>query len=190
MAQPPGLQLLHCLHSSCTGGASVFSDSFRAALSLKKPHLNSLSSFPVTYHYHNAGHHYHYRRPTIEWRESGSRGERHIANVNWSPPFQAPFEATQVASKDFRTKFSAYLGAAKAFSDAVEAPKSIFELRLEPGQCVIFDNRRVLHARRAFDVSSGERWLKGAYIDQDTFLSRLRVMRESSQSKSQPTGVE
>lgn len=43
---------------------------------------------------------------------------------------------------------------------------------------MIFDNRRVLHARRAFDATKGERWLKGAYVDDDVFFSRLRVLQE------------
>ena len=43
---------------------------------------------------------------------------------------------------------------------------------------MIFDNRRVLHARRAFDATKGERWLKGAYVDDDVFFSKLRVLQE------------
>ncbi len=179
MAQPPGLQLLHCLRSSCTGGSSIFSDAFRAALSLEGHDSKSLSTFPVTYHYRNAGHHYHFTRPTVEWQVNSNKSLRRIANVNWSPPFQAPFDAAWIGSRDTGEAFSSYLKAAKAFSVATEAPESLFELRLEPGQCVIFNNRRVLHARRAFDVKSGERWLKGAYVDSDAFLSKLRVLREA-----------
>ncbi|KAI9717864.1 MAG: hypothetical protein M1812_004391 [Candelaria pacifica] len=177
MAQPPGLQLLHCLRSSCTGGNSIFSDSFRAARSLTSHELRSLSSFPVTYQYQNAGEHYHFTRPTVEWQADSHGRQWPIANINWSPPFQAPFEMGWSGSREESTAFSRYLKAAKAFSTAVEAPESLFELRLEPGQCVIFNNRRVLHARRAFDIGSGERWLKGAYVDSDAFLSRLRVLR-------------
>jgi hypothetical protein len=49
---------------------------------------------------------------------------------------------------------------------------------MNEGDCVIFDNRRVLHARRAFDASKGERWLKGAYVDGDVFFSRVRVLED------------
>lgn len=44
-----------------------------------------------------------------------------------------------------------------------------FEETLKEGECVVFNNRRVLHARRAFDTESGERWLKGTYVDWDDF---------------------
>lgn len=56
-------------------------------------------------------------------------------------------------------------------------------MRLNEGECVIFDNRRVLHARRAFDEQGdkGEivRWLKGAYVDGDAIWDRWRVVNES-----------
>ena len=47
-----------------------------------------------------------------------------------------------------------------------------------PGECVIFDNRRVLHARKRFEVGDlgKERWLRGAYLDKDPFVSRMRVL--------------
>lgn len=68
----------------------------------------------------------------------------------------------------------------KAFSNRLNAEENIFELKLEEGDCVIFDNRRVVHARRAFDAQAGERWLKGAYVDDDVFFSRLRVLENSA----------
>ena len=51
---------------------------------------------------------------------------------------------------------------------------------MAPGDCVLFDNRRVLHARRAFAVSDAgtERWLRGAYIDRDPFVSRAKILRD------------
>ncbi|KAI9781235.1 MAG: hypothetical protein M1835_004339 [Candelina submexicana] len=174
MAQPPGLQLLHCLRSSCTGGNSIFSDSFHAARLLDWQKQHALENFPVTYHYHNDGEHYYFTHKTLEFQGDSAL----LENVNWSPPFQAPFDMGWDGSRDESDAFSGYLKAAKAFSTAVEDPESIFELRLEPGQCVVFNNRRVLHARRKFDVKSGERWLKGAYVDSDAFLSKLRSLRE------------
>jgi gamma-butyrobetaine dioxygenase len=175
-ANPPTIQLLHCLRNSVTGGSSIFTDSFHAAtrVRLGTPSLfSNLATFPVTFHYQNAGEHYHYTRPTVELEEYSYRASRRIININWSPPFQAPFEA-DIESPRLR----AYLSSAKAFAKFIEAPESQFELILKPGECVIFNNRRVLHARRAFDPSSGERWLKGAYIDGDPFQSRLRVLSE------------
>jgi gamma-butyrobetaine dioxygenase len=69
-------------------------------------------------------------------------------------------------------------------------------MRLAPGDCLIFDNTRVLHARTAFaapddattkDVpgnrpSEGpvrERHLQGCYADIDGLLSTLAVLRRA-----------
>ncbi|KAI9819523.1 MAG: hypothetical protein M1827_006972 [Pycnora praestabilis] len=192
MSEPPFLQLLHCLRSTCSGGNSIFSDSFRAASVLRKmtgspsdrnspANRNStstdfarLTQIPVTYHYRNAGHYYHFIRPTIEMEKYRYNQTPQIANVNWSPPFQAPFEVGMTSQGHVGMR--EYLTAAKAFAKLVEAEEALFELKLQPGQCVIFNNRRVLHGRRAFDVGSGERWLKGAYLDRDVFDSRVRVL--------------
>lgn len=58
---------------------------------------------------------------------------------------------------------------------------------LREGDAVLFDNRRVLHARTAFtdgppggkEAREGEtnRWLKGCYLEADTILDRGRVLR-------------
>jgi len=43
-------------------------------------------------------------------------------------------------------------------------PRFQRRLRLEAGQAIVFDNRRVLHGREAFDPSSGGRLLQGCSL--------------------------
>jgi gamma-butyrobetaine dioxygenase len=66
----------------------------------------------------------------------------------------------------------------REFSSLVESEDNLYEYRLQEGECVIFNNRRVLHGRRQFDTATGMRWLKGAYIDTDVFMSKWRVLSE------------
>ncbi|KAI9809000.1 MAG: hypothetical protein M1825_002289 [Sarcosagium campestre] len=178
--QPPQLQLLHCIRNSATGGNSIFSDAFRAAQYVRMSSASlfaALSSFPVSYHYRNAGQHYHYIRPTFELEPTArSDLKPRVVAVNWSPPFQAPCDVHTGTGDGGRLR--AYLTGAKLFADRAETVESLYERRLAEGECVLFDNRRVLHGRRAFDVDSGERWLKGAYVDADAWWSRLRVLGE------------
>ena len=49
--------------------------------------------------------------------------------------------------------------------------------RLNPGELWFFDNRRTLHARNAFDPTSGARHFQGCYIDRDELLSRILVLQ-------------
>jgi len=52
--------------------------------------------------------------------------------------------------------------------------------RLEAGQMWCFDNRRAMHARKAFDQASGKRFLRGCYMDRDELLSRILVLQRGS----------
>lgn len=72
MKQPPGVQLLHCLKSSCQGGESMFADSFFAAERLYHEDFNAfrtLATFPVAYHYNHAHAKYSDTKPTIVLRD-------------------------------------------------------------------------------------------------------------------------
>lgn len=51
------------------------------------------------------------------------------------------------------------------------------------GDCVVFDNLRVLHGRRGFKMEKGGyRRLRGSYIDWDEARSRINVL-EGYQAK-------
>jgi len=179
MDNSPHLQFLHCMRARCPGGESLFSDSIHAAevIRHRSPELfDALRTFGVTYHYYNAGQAYRQVRPTVELDNQDDPSSP-IKLVNWSPPFQGPFAhdvGTEQSGKALRT----YHAAAQMLDSIISAPENLFELRMEEGVCVIFDNRRVLHARRAFDASKGERWLKGAYMDRDVYASKLTVLSQ------------
>jgi gamma-butyrobetaine dioxygenase len=65
------------------------------------------------------------------------------------------------------------------YSRLLRDPKWEYSFRLEPGDCEVFDNRRVMHGRQEFDAQTGARHLQGCYIDTDDFLSRLRVLERT-----------
>ena len=48
--------------------------------------------------------------------------------------------------------------------------------KLQAGEMVVFDNRRILHGRDAFDPSTGHRLLKGFYVDRGEFDSKIRML--------------
>jgi len=58
-------------------------------------------------------------------------------------------------------------------------PGQQFVMRLQPGDCVIFDNTRLLHARTGFEGTGGERHLQGCYADLDGLESTLAVLRRA-----------
>lgn len=191
---PPRIQILHCLENGCEGGDSLFSDGLRAAhdLQLKNPtHFETLATYPVDFHYAKGGHYWNHRRRTIGTLVNNK--VRHPLSVRWSPPFQAPFWTArhgfrESSSSDHRVGSSVerWQEAAKVFRDSIEDPANMVQFRLQPGDCVVFDNWRVLHGRRAFDTASGRRHLKGTYVEDQAFGSTLYRLQLEGMFPNEP----
>ncbi|KAI1318171.1 hypothetical protein EDD11_007054 [Mortierella claussenii] len=163
---PPGLQLLHSLENSVPGGTSIFMDSFKAVELLKQNYPEDyeiLTKVPNTFHYRNADHHLHFNRTTIVVDPLND-----ALTVNYSPPFQGPLELPV-------EQMGGFYRALKRFAEYIERPDLQFRHTMRPGQCMVFANRRVLHARTAFDPTKGNRHLKGCYVDLDMFKDRYRT---------------
>ncbi|KAJ5555879.1 hypothetical protein N7535_008309 [Penicillium sp. DV-2018c] len=175
MNEPPGYQLLHCLENSCSGGESMFGDTFHAAKVMKwryPKEYNMLREQRLGYEYRHENHIYYNERPVFEHDPKSG----HLIHVNYSPPFQSPLPASDGRGHDVEL-VNKLRDSLSKFASILDNEKHVFEMKLNPGECVIFDNRRILHARRAFDSSEGSRWLAGAYVDTDALLSRFAVCR-------------
>ena len=136
----------------------------------------------VPFHYINDGHHLHYEHPTIELdalaSHDSSAAELPIKHINYSPPFQAPLMSSTPPS---------FYAALRKFVALLDDTANRLEYTLRERDAVLFDNRRVLHARTAFtdgppdgrDGRQGEtnRWLKGCYLEADAILDRGRMLR-------------
>lgn len=163
----PKLQLLHCLANSCEGGESLFSSGLRAAheLQLTDPHsYDILTQNTTNFLYQRNGHHYSWRHPTIVESIKG-----YPSTTYWAPPFQGPFRKR---GADDKATLRQWKNAATAFQRIVEAPHNLYEYKLQEGECVVFDNRRVLHGRKEFATGQGERWLKGAYVAPQVYFAK------------------
>jgi gamma-butyrobetaine dioxygenase len=73
-----------------------------------------------------------------------------------------------------------YYGAYRAFMALTRSPTFAIALKLRRGEMVVFDNRRTLHGRTAFDPTTGHRLLKGFYVDRGEFDSRIRVLADGT----------
>ncbi|KAI0649648.1 Clavaminate synthase-like protein [Trametes meyenii] len=179
---PPRYQILHCLRNRVEGGKSIFVDAAYIASKLRVTEpgvFDVLASTPVTFHYINDGHHLHHSHPTIQLSrfQEEPAAPPTIEFINYAPPFQAPLP--------IKTP-SAFYPALQRFASMIGDPRVQFEYLLREGDAVLFDNRRVLHARTAFWEREGEgssdgetnRWLKGCYLEADAVLDRGRVLRE------------
>lgn len=163
---PPRYQILHCLRNRVVGGESYFVDALHAAEELRKSHPSDfeiLTTTPIRFHYINDSHHLHCLHPIIELEPlhaHSSTAPPAIKFINYSPPFQAPLPRDTPAE---------FYPALTRFASLLDQPALRFEHLLKEGDAVLFDNRRVLHAREAFHEAEGKeaaegeanRWLKG-----------------------------
>ncbi|OCT51423.1 gamma-butyrobetaine dioxygenase [Cladophialophora carrionii] len=181
MREPPAFQFLHCIHNESVGGESRFADTFKAVdlLYARDPaKVVALMDQHIRYEYDNDGYFYSDSKPTILRLSELNVPKRpthnaqspafmsDVGRVHWSPPFVGDLQQTQ------HDELVRLVSASKAFSDILERPDMVVQEKMDSGTCVIFDNLRVVHARNAFDLNSGRRWLKGAYLGRQDFVSR------------------
>ena len=193
MRDPPGLQCLHCLEQSDQGGATLFADGFKAVSEITSKHpaaTDGLTRYPVSYKFETQeGPIYFDSKPMVEFDRTRLHDHQNqltlspsqndsfplacVKAVNWSPPFQAPFMYFG-DSPGFGEEFARYKEVAALFNDQVTSPENMLSITLSPGECVIFNNRRLVHGRTEFQTGAN-RWLKGAYLDMDDFDAKLRT---------------
>lgn len=168
---PPKIQILHCMDNSCEGGESLFSDGDRAGRLLwmfkDSFEIQQLSKTLVPYAYKKHGYNYEFRRPVIKSYPATNI----YKNVFWSPPFQGKHKP------EWNVK--SFLSPARLFEQLINDKEAVYKAKMQPGECVLFDNLRVMHGRTAFDAAGGHRWLRGAYIAEEDFRSKaMSIPRE------------
>ena len=164
----PTLQVLYCLENSAEGGESIVVDGFRAAERLREDSPDAfevLSTHCARFRY--AGDNstnLSARRPILELAPDGELTAIRFNNRSLAAVTDVPFE-----------RMEAWYGAYRRLGEIVDDPAMQVMVRLEPGECFVLDNTRVLHGRRAY-AGSGRRWLQGCYADKDGLLSKLAVL--------------
>jgi hypothetical protein len=111
-----------------------------------------------------------------------------LTGVFWAPQFEGPLA---VPEEDVGPYYAAYGAWAGFLADAEAADAGrrwLTQFRLAPGEVAVFNNRRMLHGRRAFGARGGEgqggggagahprRHLQGCYVNVDDYNSRLHAL--------------
>jgi gamma-butyrobetaine dioxygenase len=166
----PGLQLLHCLESSTAGGESILQDGFMAARILRDEdpqHFAMLSQHWINFRFRDDAADLRSRVPFIETNDLGAVikvrfNNRSIDTINLPPAVIRPF-------------YAAY----RHYAEILEREELQTVFKLQPGELMLFDNTRILHARKAYSAA-GSRHLQGAYSDLDGLYSSLRTLETAS----------
>lgn len=162
----PGLQFLFCLQNDADGGFSTLADGFAIAEHIKQTDPDAyqlLASRPIDFVNKAKTSDYRMQVPLFHCDASGVLDE-----VRWTSWLRAPLrgELTEMAAIYKAQKLAYQLGN----SDMFKA-----QFKLQAGDMMCFDNRRVLHGRTSFDPNSGGRWLRGCYMEREELWSGLRL---------------
>lgn len=52
----------------------------------------------------------------------------------------------------------------------------VMRFMMKAGECIVFDNHRVVHGRAAYSATSGERHLRGCYADRGEMRGVYRAI--------------
>lgn len=164
---PPGYQFLHCLTNDAEGGGSIFCDGFAVAEDLRRADVAAfdlLVNTQIPFRFHDEDYDICGRKAVINLDDQGRVNEicfnPHLANT------------LDIAPQLMQAYYRAY----QTFMKMTKGPDYKVSIMLSAGEMVVFDNRRVLHGRDAFDPQSGSRYLHGCYVDRGEFESRIRVL--------------
>eukprot|EP00550_Attheya_septentrionalis_P006418 CAMPEP_0198282412 /NCGR_PEP_ID=MMETSP1449-20131203/2243_1 /TAXON_ID=420275 /ORGANISM="Attheya septentrionalis, Strain CCMP2084" /LENGTH=576 /DNA_ID=CAMNT_0043978667 /DNA_START=212 /DNA_END=1942 /DNA_ORIENTATION=+ len=200
----PGIQLLHCIDVSPNqeGGDSTLIDCMAAAHELRRiapHHFWTLVTCPATFVKQRDGANMTYIRPHIVLKGGADMNDlnREIVQVNWSPPFEGPLCLQPHQVVPYYEAYAAFEQMINTMLEPNQRDPSIskytdfareytWKRRLEPGELLVFNNRRMLHGRTAFSYNtdpsgavakhSQDRHLFGCYTNIDDTLNRYRVL--------------
>nr|XP_039274267.1 probable gamma-butyrobetaine dioxygenase [Styela clava] len=182
----PGVQLLHALEfdDSIKGGESQLVDLFHVADILKKEspeNFEVLCTVPGTFQTKDLN------RPNPAWYE---HTRTHIevdyfgntVAIYWNPGVEG---ALRVRFEDEERYFKAYVH----FLRILRRKELEFCFRMKPGDLIIFNNRRMAHARKEYNTKEGKRHLQGCYINLDDMKSTYMVLAHKLGKKVVPPKV-
>ena len=167
-------QFLYCVENQSQGGQSILVDGFQVTQDFCQAHPNYcqlLCETPVQFWLADSNHRYLFRNvaPVLECDGDGKPRVVRFSKRNCRP--QLPFEQLE-------TYYDAY----HTFFDVLKRKTYQHQFLLEPQDCLLFQNFRILHGRTAFDPDVGNRQLQAGYVDWNFFSGRRRFRHYSLSS--------
>lgn len=172
---PPGVQLLHCIKQTSTGGESEVVDGFHVANKLKKQNPEAFQILTSTaVDFTDVG---------IDYCDFAMQSKQRIIDVDdKGEVVRINFNnATRDTVFDISAdKVKPFYAALKDFVDLLNSTDHKYIYKMKPGDIAVFDNWRLLHGRQSYQTGTEtSRHLEGAYADWDVVMSRLRILQKN-----------
>ncbi|XP_076801731.1 gamma-butyrobetaine dioxygenase-like [Clavelina lepadiformis] len=171
----PGLLLLHAFRfdSVVTGGDSTMVDMFEAVEIMRKESLEDFQTFvevPATWcqvEYNPTSIepvYLEHQKPHITLDYFGK-----VVGCVWQP---GTHSTLQVRERDVERYYKAH----NKMMEIIRRKELQYKFKLSAGDMIIFNNRRMVHARDAYKSNGGVRHLRGTYLRLDHVKSKYLVL--------------
>jgi gamma-butyrobetaine dioxygenase len=163
----PGIQFLHCRANSVVGGDNLFLDGVAVAEDFRQEapeEFRILSETWVPFYCEHDSYDMRARQRVIELDEKGA-----VSGVTISQHMADVFDLPQHELDAF---YPAFIRFGRKLADT----KYMMRFNIKAGECIVFDNHRIVHGRDAYTATSGDRYLRGCYADRGELRSSYRIL--------------
>ncbi|MBE0414802.1 TauD/TfdA family dioxygenase [Yoonia sp.] len=163
----PGLQFLHCLENTVEGGLSLFLDGAAVAEALRAEDPEAfrlLATYEIPFFYRHDRLDYRAHQRVIETDQQGN-----VTGVTISQHLQDTLDLPQDLLDEYYPAFIKFIR-------LMQEDRFVVRFRSQAGNCVVFDNHRIVHGREGYVADSGKRHLRGCYCDRGALRSTYRVL--------------
>ncbi|WP_386679135.1 TauD/TfdA family dioxygenase [Loktanella sp. R86503] len=163
----PGVQFLHCRANTVAGGQSIYSDGVAVANAFRERDpegFRLLSEIPIPFYCEHDTYDMRSRQTVIEL---DARGD--VTGLTISQHMADIFDLDQ-------TMLDSYYPAFCRFGRMLQEDRYMMRFLMKAGECMVFDNHRIVHGRSAYSAESGSRYLRGCYTDRGEMRSTYRAL--------------
>lgn len=163
----PGIQFLHCRANSVSGGESLYADGVAVANDFRAVDpegFRLLSEVSIPFYCEHDDYDMRSRQTVIELDASDA-----VEGVTIS---QHMLDIIDLPQKTL----DKYYPALCRFGRMLQDPKYTVRFLMKAGECMVFDNHRIVHGRAAYCATSGDRRLRGCYVDRAEMRSTYRIL--------------
>jgi len=164
----PGVQFLHCRANTVEGGQSLYADGVAVAndFRARDPEgFRLLSEVEIPFYCEHDTYDMRSRQTVIELdafgEVSGLTISQHMADI---------FDLDQELLDTYYPAFC-------RFGRMLQEDRYMMRFLMNGGECMVFDNHRIVHGRAAYSAESGYRYLRGCYVDRGEMHSTYRALR-------------
>jgi gamma-butyrobetaine dioxygenase len=171
----PGVQFLHCRANTVQGGGSLYSDGVAVANDFRHRDpegFKLLSEVLIPFYCEHDTYDMRSRQTVIELNE---RGE--VDGLTISQHMLDIIDLDQ-------SLLDAYYPAFCRFGRMLQEEKYMMKFTMKAGECMVFDNHRIVHGRAAYSATSGDRYLRGCYTDRAEMRSTYRALVSEGRFKA------